>query len=129
MSRANDPVITHRFLQSQEWFKETLTAVNGLWYADKTIKLDGYWFHDCRFDNCVLTYDSLDFAIQACVFGQGTRVSHSYRGSRAVQLYHALPPDAADAWRFAPVRSGNRVTIDFHADPAVIDGQGTRDGS
>jgi len=40
--------------------------VEGLWYHDQIITLDGYIFRNCRFDRCNLVLNTSQFEMQHC---------------------------------------------------------------
>lgn len=50
------------------------TLVQGRWYRDVTIKLDGYRFLGCRFEECKLWYATADYEITECAFVAGTTI-------------------------------------------------------
>ncbi|WP_460061008.1 hypothetical protein [Pseudomonas sp. S2_A05] len=41
-------------------------SVDGLWYNNKVIKLDGWNFQSCRFDNCRLIIETPHFTVKNC---------------------------------------------------------------
>ncbi|MGO4800580.1 hypothetical protein ACEN2T_14975 [Pseudomonas sp. W22_MBD1_FP4] len=41
-------------------------VLNGLWYNQKVIKLDGWNFEACRFDNCKLIIETPYFTVKNC---------------------------------------------------------------
>lgn len=43
-----------------------LVLVAGLWYSERHIQLDGYYFKNCRFDNCVLYTATGNFEMERC---------------------------------------------------------------
>ena len=55
--------------------------VRDLYWKDKTIKLDGYRFVNCRFENCILVFRWPDFELHKCHF-VGTRILPSREHDR-----------------------------------------------
>lgn len=48
--------------------------VQSLWYHNQIIKLDGWAFKSCRFDNCVLVIETPNFALDSCYIDPSTQV-------------------------------------------------------
>ncbi|WP_415760281.1 hypothetical protein [Pseudomonas sp. LT1P18] len=72
--------------------------VNGLWYNGKTIKIDGWVFESCRFDNCTLIVTTPHFSLINCYLDITNTIM--YQGSilSIIKLYNlrstaAVPPD------------------------------------
>jgi hypothetical protein len=61
----------------------------GLYYNGKTIKLDGYNFSGCRFDNCVLEVTSMNFNLTRCVIDSSTTISYGNTVLKVVQLFNS----------------------------------------
>lgn len=61
----------------------------GLYYNGKTIKLDGYSFNGCRFDNCVLELTSVNFSLTKCVIDSTTRISYGNTVLKVIQLFNS----------------------------------------
>lgn len=59
----------------------------GLYYNGKVIKLDGYKFIECRFDNCVLQVNSDNFELVQCVIDASTRIEYSNGLSKIIKLF------------------------------------------
>ena len=53
------------------------------YFLNETIKLDGFYFEECRFDQCVLFTETGDVHLKDCVIGPGTSLQI---GSRLVNL-------------------------------------------
>lgn len=65
----------------------TRPEVRGLYYNGQVIKLDGYKFVGCRFDNCVLQVSSDNFELVQCVIDATTRVEYSANVSKLIKLF------------------------------------------
>ena len=79
--------------------------VEGRWFSDVDIKLDGYHFRFCRFDNCRLVYSTGDFVLERCFLGSGTVLTHTAAGTRAIRLFHVGYPQFDHYWQeWAPER-------------------------
>lgn len=48
--------------------------VNGLWYKDKELNIDGWRFVSCRFDNCRLNLSTPDFEFINCLIDSSCTV-------------------------------------------------------
>jgi hypothetical protein len=64
-------------------------VVQGLYYNGKVIKLDGYKFVGCRFDNCTLMVDSANFEMLDCVIDPSTAVQYGVQALKIVKLFNA----------------------------------------
>ena len=49
-------------------------TVEGVWYNQKDVHLDGYDFRNCRFDNCVLHIGSGNFSLVHCYIDDSSTV-------------------------------------------------------
>lgn len=49
-------------------------VLNGLWYNRKVIKLDGWIFDACRFDNCMLVIETPYFTVKNCYIDSSNTV-------------------------------------------------------
>jgi hypothetical protein len=65
----------------------TRPEVKGLYYNGKAIKLDGYRFVECRFDNCVLEVNSDNFELVGCVIDGSTRIQYSSNLAKVIRLF------------------------------------------
>lgn len=59
------------------------------YYRDKSLKLDGYTFIGCRFDNCVLEVTSNNFDIINCVIDESTTISYGNSIVKVIQLFNS----------------------------------------
>lgn len=91
-----------------------LIEVNGLYFRDKEIHLDGYRFSRCRFDNCKLRLASADFEIDHSVIDPTCRVAYGGRVIRVLQLFFnpwkSAPAEWMTAW-IPTVNEDGTVTI------------------
>jgi hypothetical protein len=49
-------------------------VVKGLWYNRQVIKLDGWHFENCRFDNCMLVAESQFFSVKECFIDKSNHI-------------------------------------------------------
>ena len=63
--------------------------VKGAWYNAKKIKLDGYNFIDCRFDNCQLEITSTNFELERCYIDQSTTILYGGEIIKPIRLFNA----------------------------------------
>lgn len=61
--------------------------VRGLYYSGKVLKLDGYRFVECRFDNCILEVNSENFELVQCVLDASTRIQYSTNVTKLIKLF------------------------------------------
>lgn len=66
--------------------------VNGMYFNGKAIRLDGYDFHGCRFDNCTLEVNSTNFSIVSCVIDSSTAISYGVEAVKLVKLFNSKGP-------------------------------------
>jgi hypothetical protein len=52
---------------------ERRTVIEGRWWRGSIIKLDGYHFKTCLFENCWLWYETPDFVLSGCSFAGKVR--------------------------------------------------------
>ena len=89
------------------------TLIEGRWYKDRTIQIDGYHFKGCRFDDCFLKYNTLDFKFTACAIVD-TYFVPGEPGLLALRSFHVAFPNFDTIWPgLAPVRHPDgTVSID-----------------
>ena len=61
--------------------------LQGLYYRDQELWLDGYTFSRCRFDNCRLHISTAQFEIDHCVLDVSTVVIYHEPISRIIRLF------------------------------------------
>ena len=87
---------------------EAGTLVEGRWFKDTIIRLDGYHFKRCRFDGCKLAYFTPDFQFTECAFGEKCTILHGPFGVLAIKTFHIFFPKMDGLWSgFAPIRHPN----------------------
>lgn len=59
-----------------------------LYYRKKEIKIDGYIFENCRFDNCKLITSRGSFKFINCVLDDFTFVTYEKGASKIIKLYN-----------------------------------------
>jgi hypothetical protein len=74
-------------------------TVNGLYYNGKVVKLDGFKFVGCRFDNCKLVVGSSSFELENCVIDPSTLIEYGAEPVKVIRLFnsqygwgHGVPP-------------------------------------
>lgn len=84
----------------------TALEARGLYYNNKQIKLDGYRFIECRFDNCVLVVHSTNFAIERCIIDERCSIMYGNSLIKVIQLFTSRYSWLADQIpSLAPVRN------------------------
>ncbi|MCU7805485.1 MAG: hypothetical protein KZQ96_20030 [Candidatus Thiodiazotropha sp. (ex Lucinoma borealis)] len=63
--------------------------VKDTWYNGKDIKLDGYKFVRCRFDNCKITISSTDFELENCFIDEKTQIIYSGDIVKPIRLFNS----------------------------------------
>ena len=64
--------------------------VRGTWYNRKVVKLDGYRFVSCRFDNCTLEVSSTNFELERCYIDSTTVVRYSGDIVKPIRLFNRV---------------------------------------
>ncbi len=67
--------------------------VEGRWFYNRDIALDGYHFAGCRFDNCTLRTTKGSFVIENCYFSSCT-VVYNAEATKVVRLYNLFSTEA-----------------------------------
>lgn len=90
--------------------------VSSLWYNQKEVKLDGYTFETCRFDNCVLIVTTANFELINCFIGDNTSFRFGTEISNPIRLFnHGDDRVYNKNPFFAPIRNADgTVTIKAH---------------
>lgn len=63
--------------------------VKGLYYNGAQLVLDGYNFVGCRFDNCQLAVNSLNFNLIRCVIDDSTVISYGSSVLKVIELFNS----------------------------------------
>ena len=80
--------------------------VEGVWFNNKNIILDGYQFLGCRFDRCVLNLSSANFEITNCFIDDATTIYYSGDVVKVIRLFNRGAEWAyTHAPFFAPTRN------------------------
>lgn len=66
-------------------------SVDGLWFNQKVIKLDGWSFVGCRFDNCKIIIETPYFKLKNCYIGDSTQIELNGAIVNVVQLVNLSP--------------------------------------
>ncbi len=61
--------------------------VRGLYYNGQEVKVDGYKFIRCRFDNCTLLVTSTNFAMEECIIDPGCSIMYGTHLVKVLQLF------------------------------------------
>jgi hypothetical protein len=81
-------------------------VVRGLYYNGKALKLDGYKFVGCRFDNCTLVVESPNFELMDCVVDQSTAIQYGVEPIKIIRLFNSRNEWIyANLPAFAPIRN------------------------
>jgi len=90
----------------------TMTDVKGKYYLNKKIKLDGFKFIACRFDNCSFYYDTSNFVFDKCVLSKCT-VFHPDGAIKSIKLFNVANLDLSSQWPdFCPsINSEGTISI------------------
>lgn len=84
--------------------------VRSIYYNGKTIKLDGYRFIECRFDNCVLQVNSENFELIQCVIDSSSRIEYATSITKVIKLFLGRYPWASQFFPsyFLPTKNPNQ---------------------
>lgn len=63
--------------------------VKNVWFNEKEIKIDGFRFVACRFDNCKLIVTSTNFELERCYIDQKTQVVYSTSLVNIIRLFNS----------------------------------------
>ena len=107
-------------LQDLENQFSQLTAkikVENLWFNGKEVRLDGYHFAHCRFDNCVLTLYTSSFELTGCIVDPTTKVTWQGELISVLKLFNRENEHAYREFPdFVPTRNADG-TITISASP------------
>lgn len=62
--------------------------VKNVWFNAKEIKLDGYTFRNCRFDNCKLQITSTNFELDSCFIDPTTTIIFGTEIAKPIRIYN-----------------------------------------
>ena len=62
--------------------------VENIWFNNQTVTLDGYYFHQCRFDACKLNISSTNFEIHRCFIDEDTEIYFDGEMIKILKLFH-----------------------------------------
>lgn len=63
--------------------------VDGVWFLDKVVTLDGYNFKACRFDRCRLNLSSANFELINCHIDDSTEIYYSGVILKPIRLFNS----------------------------------------
>lgn len=63
-------------------------VVKNLWYNNQTVKIDGWTFESCRFDNCLLIVHSSSFTLKNCHFDKSNSIQWGLSVIPVIQLFN-----------------------------------------
>lgn len=63
-------------------------TVEGAWYNGQEIKIDGFKFIKCRFDNCRLIVSSTNISLVNCYIDDKTLIIYSGEILKIIRLYN-----------------------------------------
>ena len=87
--------------------------VKHAWFNNKEVKLDGYKFEFCRFDNCKLIVTSINFELEHCHIDNSTIIEYGSEIVKIVRLFNSRYEWIYQKMPFfAPVRNNDgTITI------------------
>lgn len=91
-----------------------LPIIEARWFSGAVVNIDGYHFKSCRFDNCILAFETGNFQLTACYLGEGTTVQYPLNTVRAIKLYNHIASLSASP-PFAPQHHDSFLPT-YHAD-------------
>jgi len=94
-------------------------VIEGKWFHQQTLDLDGYHYKKCRFDSCRLNLTKGTFVIERCYFGNCgfTYMGESGNVARLINLWFATskPELYQQIAKLCPT-----LLPTFHADDATV---------
>jgi hypothetical protein len=63
-------------------------VISNQWFHDQEIKLDGWHFKSCRFDNCSFRLDTPYFAFEDCFVDENSAMTLSHYLVDVIKLFH-----------------------------------------
>ncbi|MES2245233.1 MAG: hypothetical protein V4639_20420 [Pseudomonadota bacterium] len=76
--------MNHNLLASMLYKPEVI----GTWYNGKEVKLDGYKFKGCRFDNCKLHVSTTNFVLDSCHIDEQSVIYFGGELIKVIQLFN-----------------------------------------
>lgn len=64
-------------------------TVQGMWFNNRHVALDGYVFQSCRFDNCTLHISSGNFQFDRCHIDMSTTITYGATTLKVVKLFNS----------------------------------------
>lgn len=64
-------------------------VITDIWYQNREVKLDGYRFVHCRFDNCRLIVSGNHFKLERCLIDPKTTINYMGDTNRIIKLFLA----------------------------------------
>lgn len=84
--------------------------VEGKWFYNQTVYLDGYTFSKCRFDNCRVITEKGTFRIENCAFF-GCQLVFNAEAFNIIRLYNIGAEEAKQKWPWLCPTINNDGTI------------------
>ncbi len=79
--------------------------IKGTWFNNREVKLDGFRFVSCRFDNCKLTVTSTNFELERCYIDANTVILYGNEIVKPIRLFNSRYEWVYNTMPyFAPVR-------------------------
>lgn len=78
--------------------------VEGLWFNQKVVKLDGWHFEGCRFDSCRLIIETPYFIVKNCYIDESNSIEVAGSLINAVRFLN-IKPHAAGHPVYGPVKN------------------------
>ena len=90
--------------------------VEGLWFNEKNIWLDGYSFKNCRFDKCNIFVFTNNFDIEDCFIDDSNNIWPMGEVTQSVKLWNLRHPSmrGRDPYYEADRNENGNVTIKLH---------------
>lgn len=63
-------------------------SVKGQWFKDQVIRLDGWRFHNCRFDSCSLHLATASVCLERCYIDEHTSIIFEGVTLNIVRMFH-----------------------------------------
>ena len=63
--------------------------VRDVWFNGKTVKLDGFNFWNCRFDNCRLEVSTFNFEMHRCFIDNNSKIRYYGEIIKVLRLFNS----------------------------------------